>query len=286
MTDFWMILSFSWIPFAGAICFAVAAAPLGSILSLRDEILLGLALPPVGTAMVVAAVWTGVSPDRPLLLYIIAVAGILVVSLLMPRKSDRPGGSPRWRSAFLASIFCAGEAATILISSVSTSVEAHLQHMLRGELLTIGLPGLIGFGVLTAVVAGLGFHYRGFLLALAIDEESLAIKNRRRAAQVRLAFRVLSAMIIASGVIWVGPLLTMGLLAIPTMFLERHSRGLLPLIAGVALVATLGVAGGFLGSIALDLPPVPVVIGMLFLVGTAWAWRAALRSFDPGQTAR
>jgi len=267
MSDFLAILSFSWIPLVGAASFALTAAPLGSLLSLRDEILLGLALPPVGTAAILAAVWVGVPAEQTLPLYLIAVMGILALSLLTPRKLGRGAGSPRWRSAFLASVFCAGEAATILISSVSTSVEAHMQHMLRGELLAIGLPGLVGFSVLTAVVLILGYRFRGFLLALAVDEEGLRVKNRQGAGRVLFGFRVLSAVIVAAGVIWVGPLLTIGLLAIPTMLHERSAGGLIPLVVGVAAIGLNGVLVGFLSSIALDLPPVPVVIFALFAVG-------------------
>jgi ABC-type Mn2+/Zn2+ transport system permease subunit len=277
MSDFLAILSFTWIPLLGAASFAVTAAPLGSLLSLRDEILLGLALPPVGTAAIVAAVWVGVPAGQTLALYLIAVVGILAVSLLTPRKPGRGTGSPRWRSAFLASVFCGGEAATILISSVSTSVEAHMQHMLRGELLAIGLPGLVGFGVLTGIVMILGYRFRGVLLALAVDEEGLSVKNRQRAGRVLFGFRVLSAVVVAAGVIWVGPLLTIGLLAIPTMLHERSAGGLIPLILGVVAIGLGGVLVGFLGSIALDLPPVPVVIFALFAVGGVAGTRMGTR---------
>lgn len=268
MSEFLTILSFSWIPLAGAMTFALPAAPLGAILSLRDEILLGLALPPVGAAAIVTAVWVGVPVTQTPVLYMVAVGGILLVSLAMPRKSS--GTSPRWRAAFLASVFAAGEAATMLVSSASTRVEAHLQHMLRGELLAVGSSELIGFAALTAVVLGLGYAKRGFLFALAVDEESLGISSPRRVGPVLFGFRVLSAMVIAAGVIWVGPLLTVALLAVPSMFYERRARGLTQLILGVAMIGLAGVLIGFGGSIAWDLPPAPVVVGALFVIG--WGW--------------
>ncbi len=277
MTDFFAILAFTWIPLVGALTFSAAAAPLGAMLSLRDEILLGLALPPVGTAAIVAAVWAGVPDEATWALYLVAVAGILLVSLLLPRRSGRAGESPRWRAAYLASVFCAAEAVTILISATSTRVEAHMQHLLRGELLAIGLPGLTTFGALTAVVLALGYRYRGFLLALAVDEEGLLIRNRGQARYTLAGFRGISAVIIAAGVIWVGPLLTIGLLAVPTMLHEPRAHGLMPLLGGVAVIGVSSVSLGFLGSIALDLPPVPVVICSLFLVGGLGGWIARPR---------
>ncbi len=277
MSDFLAVLSFSWIPLVGALSFALTAAPLGAILSLRDEILLGLALPPAGAAAIVSAVWLGIPGTQTLPLYFVAVAGILLVSLIMPRRSG--AASPRWRVAFLASVFCAGEAATLLVSSVSTSVEAHMQHMLRGELLAIGQSGLIGFAVLTAVVLCLAYAHRGFLFALVVDEEGLGIRNPRRAGQMLFVFRVLSAVIIAAGVIWVGPLLTIALLAVPCMFYERRASGLVRLMVGVAMIGLLSVLIGFGGSIAWDLPPAPVVVGVLFAVGCALGPLARARKF-------
>lgn len=282
MSSFFQVLAFAWIPFAGAALFALTAAPLGALLSLRDEILLGVALPPVGAAAIVTAVWAGVPAESTPVLYLIAVAGILAISLLLPRRSGQGSLSPRWRSALLASIFCAGEAATILISSISTGVEAHIQHMLRGELLAVGIPGLVGFGALTLAVVVLGHRFRGYLLALALDEEGLAARHPCRAGRVLFAFRALSAVVVAAGVIWVGPLLTMGLLAIPTMLHERRANGLIPLLLGAAVIGLLGLAGGFLGAVALDLPPVPVVICALFLVGLG----AAGRPHGDGRSAR
>lgn len=279
MSDLLAVLAFSWIPLVGAFSFALAAAPLGAVLSLRDEILLGLALPPVGAAAIVIAVWLGIPGTATLQLYGVAVGGILLVTLVMPHKSGR--ASPRWRVAFLASVFCAGEAATLVVSSVSTSVEAHMQHMLRGELLAIGPSALIAFGILTVVVLSSAYLHRGYLFALAVDEEGLGVRDPRRAGRILFGFRVLSAVIIAAGVIWVGPLLTIALLAIPTMFYERRARGLARLVIGVGLMGALSVLIGFAGAIAGDLPPAPVVVGALFALGFALELLARVRGWRP-----
>jgi ABC-type Mn2+/Zn2+ transport system permease subunit len=255
----------------GAFAFSLTAAPLGALLSLRDEILLGIALPPVGSAAIVAAVLFGVPAENTLVLYISAVVAILIVSLALPAKGRTLMSSVRWRAALLASVFCAGEAATILMSAVSTNVEAHLQHMLRGELLAIGTKGLIGFGLLTGALLVLGFRYRGLMFALGIDEEGLIIKLQEKGRYAMFVFRSLSAVLIAAGVIWVGPLLTLALLAVPTMLWERHAGSLASHFLGVIAIGGLSVLVGFSGSIVLDLPPVPVVVGALFLTGGTFA---------------
>jgi ABC-type Mn2+/Zn2+ transport system permease subunit len=267
LESFLAVLAFTWIPLVGAFAFSLTATPLGALLSLRDEILLGVALPPVGAAAVVAVVLFGVSPDNTLALYVAAVVAILIVSLALPAKGRTLMSSVRWRAALLASVFCAGEAATILMSALSTNVEAHLQHMLRGELLAIGGPGLIVFGVLTVVLFGLGYRFRGLMYALGIDEEGLIIRLQDKGHYAILVFRTVSAVLIAAGVIWVGPLLTLGLLAIPTMIWERHARSLAGFFFGVIVIGGLSVLLGFAASIALDLPPVPVMICALFAVG-------------------
>lgn len=271
MSDFLAVLAFTWIPLAGAFAFSLTATPLGGLLSLRDEILLGVALPPVGSAAIVGAVLFGVDADNTLALYISAVIAILVVSLILPAKGRTLMSSVRWRAGLLASVFCAGEAATILMSAVSTNVEAHLQHMLRGELLAIGDFGLVAFGVMTVILLVLGYRYRGMVFALGIDEEGLVIRLQEKGRYAIFVFRVVSAVLIAAGVIWVGPLLTLGLLAIPTMLWERHARSLAAHFIGIIAIGSLSVLIGFAGSIVFDLPPVPVVICALFLVGSIFA---------------
>ena len=266
MSDFFAVLAFSWIPFAGAAIYSVTAAPLGAVLSLRDEILLGLALPPVGAAAIVFAVMLGVSPESSLPLYLSAVAAILVVSLLLPGRSAQ-GSSGRRRAALLAGVFCAGEAATLLMGAASPRVEAHVHDMMRGEVLAMSVPELVGFVVLTFFALALAFRFRGVLFSLALDEEGLLIRYGGRGRRAVLGFRVAGALIIASGVIWVGPLLTLGLLAVPALMFEGRAKGLSSLFLGVAALALVGTVAGFLASIALDIPPVPMVVAVLFVCG-------------------
>ena len=266
MADFWLVLQFSWVPFAGAACYALTAAPLGAALSLRDEILLGLALPPVGAAAIVLMVMLGVDPESSAPLYLAAVTAILVVSLLLPGPRAQ-GGSERWRAVLLAGVFCAGEAATLLMGAASPRVEAHVHDMLRGEILALDTRELWGFMVLTALAVVVAYRYRGLLFALALDHESLVIKLGRRGEMAILGFRVAGALVIAAGVIWVGPLLTLGLLAVPTLLWEKRASRLNNLMGGVTVIGLTGVILGFTVSILLDMPPVPVVIVALFATG-------------------
>lgn len=266
MSDFLIVLQFSWIPFAGAAIYSLIAAPLGSVLSLRDEILLGLALPPVGAAAIVFAVMLGVDPESSFPLYLAAVTAILLVSLLLPGRGAQ-GTSGRRRAMLLAGVFCAGEAATLLMGSVSPRVEAHVHDMLRGEVLAMSEIELGGFVVLTLVALGLAFRFRGVLFSLALDEEGLLVRHGSRARRALLGFRVAGALVIAAGVIWVGPLLTLGLLAVPPLLFEGRARGLSSLFVGVSVLGFVGVVAGFMGSIALDIPPVPMVVLGLFVVG-------------------
>jgi len=266
MSDFLAVLEFSWIPFTGAAIYSMTAAPLGAALSLRDEILLGLALPPVGAAAIVFAVMLGVPPESSLPLYLAAVTAILLVSMLLPGRSAQ-GTSGRRRAALLVGVFCAGEAATLLMGAASPRVEAHVHDMLRGEVLAMSIPELSGFVALTLLALGLAFRFRGILFALSMDEEGMLVRYGSRGRQALLGFRVAGALIIASGVIWVGPLLTLGLLAVPALMLEGRSRGLASLFRGVILLALIGTTVGFLVSIALDIPPVPMVVAFLFGCG-------------------
>ncbi len=266
MSDFLLVLQFSWVPFAGAAIYSIIAAPLGAVLSIRDEILLGLALPPVGAAAIVLAVTLGVDTESSLVLYLCAVMAILLVSLFLLGRGHQ-GTSGRRRAMLLAGVFCAGEAATLLMGAASPRVEAHVHDMLRGEVLAMSVPELYGFVILSLVALVLAFRFRGILFALALDEEGLLVRFGSQGQRALLAFRVMSALIIAAGVIWVGPLLTLGLLTVPALMFEGVARGLSSLFSGVSVLALLGTVVGFSVSILLDIPPVPVVVLMLFLTG-------------------
>jgi ABC-type Mn2+/Zn2+ transport system permease subunit len=267
MNDFLAVLEFTWVPLVGAAAFSLTVAPLGALLSLRDEILLGLALPPVGTAAIVIGVFLGIPVESTFILYLIAVTAIMVVSTGLSGRSNGLTGSPRWRAGLLAAVFCAAEAVTILLSAVSANVEAHVQHLLRGEMLAIGTSGLIGFLVLTIVIASFLVRYRGLVFAMAIDEEGLLVKVGATARRALLLFRLLSSLLIAAGVIWVGPLLTLALMAIPTIILERRPAGIATHFLRVTAVAIVAVTVGFAVSIIADVPPVPIVVMGLFVVG-------------------
>ncbi len=113
----------------------------------------------------------------------------------------------------------------------------------------------------------LAFRFRGVLFSLALDEEGLLVRYGARGRRALLGFRVAGALIIAAGVIWVGPLLTLGMLAIPPLLFEGRARGLADLLVGVALLALTATVAGFAASIALDYPPVPMVVAGLLTVG-------------------
>lgn len=268
MSDFLTVLQFAWVPFVGAAFFSLTAAPLGALLSLRDEILLGLALPPVGAAAIVLMVLLGVDPEASFPLYAAAVAAILVVSLVLPGRGGQRLSS-RWRAVWLVGVFCAGDAAALLMGAASPRVEAHVHDMLRGEVLVMDRVELAGFVLLTILALALAWRFRGWLCALALDQESLIIRHERGGRRLVRLFRVAGALIIAAGVIWVGPLLTLGLLAIPTLLWERRARGLGGLVAGVIVLGLVGTLAGFATAIAVDMPPVPVVIAALFAAGLA-----------------
>jgi ABC-type Mn2+/Zn2+ transport system permease subunit len=266
MSEFLTVLQFTWVPFVGAAFFSLTAAPLGALLSLRDEILLGLALPPVGAAAIVLAVMLGVDPEASFPLYAAAVAAILAVSLVLPGRGGQRL-STRWRAVWLVGVFCAGDAAALLMGAASPRVEAHVHDMLRGEVLAMDRVELAGFVLLTILALALAWRFRGWLYALALDQEGLVIRHERGGQRLVRLFRVASALIIAAGVIWVGPLLTLGFLAIPTLMWERRARGLGALAAGVIALGLVGTVAGFSTAIAVDMPPVPVVIAALFAVG-------------------
>ena len=266
MSEFWLTLSFSLIPLLTAFTFSVITPPLGATLSLRNEILLGIALPPVGSAVIAAAIILGVPPEATLILYLCAAFVLFLVMILLPLNVGKKRISMRRRELILAALFCIGNTLTMLLMSLSPIVESHFKNLLQGELLAVNrVEFFIALGVaLILLIAGI--KYRGYLYAYSLDEEGLRIKEKSYNL-LTILYRTASTLIITGGLVLTGPLLTTSLLIVPAFLVERSCRGLDRFVIFTILVGALGTVSGFIVAILVDLPPAPVAVSMIIILG-------------------
>ena len=266
MDEFLFTLSFAFIPLVTAVAFALVAPPLGATLSLRNEILLGIALPPVGSAVIAGAMLLGVSPDATILLYILAAVALFLIMILLPLNVGKKRISLRRRELILAALFCIGNTFTLIFMALSPSVESHFKNLLQGELLAVTTLEMIITIVTALTILVLGTKFRGILFSYSLDEEGLRITEKSYNF-ITILYRAAATLIITGGIILIGPLLTTSLLIIPAFFIEQRSKGLEHFIITSIIVGILGTVAGFLISVRTDLPPGPVAVCAIMACG-------------------
>jgi ABC-type Mn2+/Zn2+ transport system permease subunit len=266
--SFWLVVSFSAVPLVTALLFAAITPPLGASLYLRNEVLLGIALPPAGSAVVALAVALNVPAEAHTVLYLITMATLFGLMLVLPLGTGKQQVSIRRREIILAVTFVLGNTLTVLFMALSPHAESHLKHFLSGEILSI-TRGELGFSLVLGIFLLIfGFAYRGVLFAFCLDEEGFKIKTERYNA-VKIFYRLAATLIVTGGIILIGPILCTALLILPALFGEKAARSLEGYIAWSIAIGFSGTLCGFLLSILLDLPPSYVASCAIFLSGMA-----------------
>lgn len=280
MSDFLFLLGFAAIPLLTALAYAVITPALGAALHLRGEILLGIVLPPFGSAVIGLSVLGGVSPDSRLLLSGMVAASLLALLCSPLFGARRESGQVRNKDTVLAAVFVLGQTVTYLTMHLSPGVHANLSHLLSGEILAAGPTECGAALAMSAVLMGFCFRFRGRLYGYCLDETGMKIRERRF-RPIEAAYRIVASLVITAALVHVGPLLTTAWLVLPPLFAERTTSGiegffLMGIVIGIG--ATLM---GFMGALAIDFPPVHAVSAVLFLLGSGLAVIAKLRS-QPG----
>ncbi|KMQ52754.1 Zinc ABC transporter, inner membrane permease protein ZnuB [Chitinispirillum alkaliphilum] len=275
MSDFLFTLSFSVIPLLTVLTFALMLPAIGTTLSLRNEILLGIALPPLGTAVMAIAIFLGVSPDSTVSLYLITAGGLLLMLYFMPDKQAQIS-SIRRREQTLAALFCGANAFTIFFMAMSGHAESRFHYLLQGEMLAVTSSELIFTLVCCTFFSLLFFSFRGAVYALCLDQQQLAVKQHYYKLILNV-YRVITVLVITGSIILVGPLLTASMLILPPFLIEKRSRGLDSFLMVAVAVSVLSVFAGFGMSIVVDLPPAPIIIISLLTVCALWSvWKRIL----------
>ncbi len=246
----------------------MSAPLLGSVLHLRGEILLGLALPPAGSAALALAVLLGVPRENTAALYLVAGMALFLLVTFLPQGSGRRRRSYRQREIVLATVFSLGHTLTLLFMALSPDADAHLRHLLNGEILAVR-PWELALAATTSLgLVALSILKRGQLFAFALDEEGFSLKAQRPRL-FAVSYRLAAVVIVTGGVILVGPLLCTALLVLPPLFAEKAARGMESYLRSGVVIGLIGTSAGFLAAIGLDLPPAPVAGVGLLLSGLA-----------------
>jgi ABC-type Mn2+/Zn2+ transport system permease subunit len=283
MADLLAALSFSAVPLSVALVFALVAPPLGATLYLRHEVLLGIALPPAGSAVIALAVASGMDEENRLGIFMVTVTALFLLALALPLSAGLRRLALRRREIVLAAVLCLGNAVTLAVMALSPRAEGHLRHLLAGEIMAAGSGELWAVAGGAAALLALAWRFRGVLVALSLDEEHFRLGGRGYQAS-RLAYRFAATAVVTASLMLAGPVLTAALLVLPALFAEGRVTGMERFLAATSLLGVLGAAAGFVGGIAADLPPAPAAA--LGIAGVGIIFRGSYLLFQPGKGRR
>jgi len=276
MSNFLYLLGFAAIPLITALAYAAITPAMGAALHLRGESLLGIVLPPFGSAVIGLSVFMGVSPESRLLLSGIVAASQLALLSSPLLDAKRVSAPARSKETVLAAVFVMGQTVTYLSMHLSPRVHANLSHLLSGEILAAGPVACWTALAMSAVLMGLCFRLRGLLFGYFLDETGLKIRVRRFWL-IEAAYRIGASVVITAALVHVGPLLTTAWLVLPPLFAERTASGIEGFFLTGIIIGVGATLLGFIAALALDFPPVHAVSATLFLFGAPLTVVAGIR---------
>ena len=249
---------------------AVVAGPLGAFVVWRRVAYFGGAL--AHSAMLGVAL--GLAAGINVTLGVFAVCALIALSLVgLQRRRELAGDT-------LLNVLAHGAlAAGLVVIAFVEGARIDLMSYLFGDILAVSARDLIfiyGGGAITlAVLAAIWRR----LLSATLDEDLARVEGVPVTA-VNMIFALLIALVVATAMKVVGLLLVASLLVIPAVAARPFSRTPEQMAAIGAAIGAVSVAGGLVGSLALDTPAGPsIVVVAVFLFALASAVpRATIRS--------
>ena len=233
----------------GVICPAT-----GSLLITQRRILLANLMAHSVLPGLVIALAIGIDPTFGGL--ISGLIGALVAERLNQRFKGREESS---MNTVLAGFTALG---VLLVPLLQTRVD--LETILFGDLLAANSSDLIRTLIATSALLLLLLTRYQDLVFLGVDPDG-AIAAKRPVTQIRFIAIVITALVIISAITAVGIVLVIALLCAPVLMHIERSTSLKQLILRSAVTGLVLTSGGMILSIAVDLPPGPV-IGSLCMI--------------------
>lgn len=264
MTDFLLLLSFSICPLMFVFVFSILTPAIGSVLTIRNEIMLALALPSVANAGMALGLLCGIDPERELLLYGFAS----IATLLSIFGTSRTRNDVSNREIYFASLFVGGQILSSIFSALSPVAHSHVSHLLNGEILAAGSFEAVMMAVFCVVFMCLAIVNRHSIFSWSADSEFFMVGAKRYRLFLITIYVVLAATI-TLGVATIGMLPVMTLLIIPALCGNVGCGGIGRYIVFTTGIGIVGSVGGFLIALAIDFPPAISVAAGVVVTGMA-----------------
>ena len=263
MNDLFLTLQFSWIPLLGILFLSLLLSLLGSIMTLRQEIISSLAFPQVTQGIASLWILTGIHIDQPFILLLLTLPMVYILF---------HWGQKIWQKKFhslnlyygLLLVF--GGAITLLSNSLIWNGSNRLSKLLSGEIMALSLKELLLIIGVFLLINVIGLIYSQSWLSFLTDPNYLSWRHPQRTKNLLRLYQMIVVLGIGLGVVLVGHLITTSLLILPATFSLTQTFGLRRFLWLNSLITLLGTLLGFLLSIILDIPSVPIIILALIFI--------------------
>jgi ABC-type Mn2+/Zn2+ transport system permease subunit len=202
-----------------------------------------------------------------------AMAFTLAALLILAWFARRDGATTEGR---IAAGYAFAAAVTILFLSSSALGATHVQALLRGEILTLGMGDFLAIVTLfSLVLISFALFHRKFLI-IGFDREAALSLGYRPLAWDLLLYSLVGASI-SLGVLTVGPLVIFGIMVIPPLAARMVAFNMLSFYLFSSLIGLVTASGGFVASYLLDWPLGPTDVVLAFgIMMLLWAGRRML----------
>lgn len=264
MADMIELLQFMVIPLAITAFLTTTLPALGTVLAIRNELLITLSLPSVAGLAISLLTLMGLG-ESSLLMRVIPTVLLLLISysLLLKRVSN-----PVLRQKVLAGLFIGSQALTRLIVAGNPEIERYYTELLNGEMLSATGEHAVITGVITTVTALLILLRFPLIRSYSLDANGLS-RFKSLARTTALGFRAVVILQVTMGVITIGPLLTTSLMIIPALFADTGRNGFGSALGISTITGAAALLVGFPGALRFDLPPAYFISSALIAVGIA-----------------
>jgi len=237
-------LGILWPAFVAGVLVLATHVPLGIQVLERGIVFIDLAVAQIAGLGVIAAAALGF-PEHGLAVQAAAVCAALAGAALLTWTEQR---APRYQEALIGALFVLAASLGILLLAHDPRGGEHLQELLAGQILWVGVPQLAALAVVTLA-----------LLA------AMALGVGRRLG--RFGFYAAFAVAVTASVQLVGVYLVFTSLIVPALGTVRR-QGRSRLLAGFTL-GVAGYAGGLMLSALFDLPTGPTIVCVLVAAALA-----------------
>lgn len=269
MDNFTLLLKFMILPISVTLLFGLTLPIIGRTLTVRKELLFTISLPVVTGAVLAYLAIRGVAPEN-LFQRIVRSTLILWILYSVIQKVIK---SNAHRQLLFAGVLVGSEALTRLLVAWKPEIKRQFVELLNGEMLAIMKPELILVASFTVLFLILLILFFPLVRNYTLDEESLK-RYPKLLLTITVGTQLFVILFVVLGVMTVGPLVTLALLILPTLFSDNGRNGFTSSLVLSSLIGVLSISIAFPLALKYNLPPAYCIpIGVIAIGLPIWGVR-------------